>query len=154
MSELFDDLCLLVSSLGYPVFEPEDDPDPAPAAGATSLLPLAEVFYCRGKDADATGALVEDGFVVRKDSIARLHITPASAKAIEPARKKLRDCGVLIDEDDHLRFTRDHVFRSPSGAAAVVLGRAADGWIEWENKNGESWDEINRASEQSSGEDS
>ncbi len=154
MCELFDALCLLVSVLGYAVFEPEEDIDPVPANGASISSPPTEAFYCRGKDADATGALVEDGFVVRENSIARLHISPASGKTIEPVRKKLRDCGVLVDEEDHLRFTRDHVFRSPSGAAMIVLGRAADGWIEWQNKDGKTLDEIKRANEQSDGTDS
>ena len=152
MYELFDALCLLVSVLGYAVFEPEEDIDPAPSDEAPSLSPHAEAFCCRGKDADATGALVTGGFVVRHGSVARLHITSAAIKAIEPARKKLLDSGVLVDNNGRLLFTRDHVFRSPSGAAAIVLGRSADGWIEWKNKDGKTLDEIERTSEQSDGE--
>jgi hypothetical protein len=154
MYEQFDALCLLVSVLGYAVFEPEEDIDPAPAKQESGLSPPDEVFYCRGKDADATGVLTADGFVVRKNSFAWFHIAPASVKAIEPARKKLFDSGVLVDEESHLRFTRDHVFKSPSGAASIVLGRAADGWIERENKEGKTLDEIQRASEMSDGADS
>jgi hypothetical protein len=30
-----------------------------------------------------------------------------------------------------MRFTRDHVFASPSAAAAVVTGRQSNGRIEW-----------------------
>jgi len=150
MDELFDDLRLLVSVLGYAdVFEPAEEIDPAPANG-TPFPPPADEFYCRSKDANATGALVADGFVVRKDSIARLHIAPHAVETVGRKRKQLLDEGVLVnDEGGMLRFTRDHPFRSPSGAAAVVLGRSADGWIEWENENGKSLDEIKRASEQS-----
>jgi hypothetical protein len=147
MSELFDALCLLVSTLGYPVFEPEEDIDTPPSAQATSLpLSPAEVFYCRVKDADATGAFIQDGFVVRQGSIARLPIASASVKAIEPIRKKLLDTKILVEDKGRLRFTQDHVFKSPSGAAAIVLGRSADGWMEWKNKEGKPLDEIMRAS--------
>jgi hypothetical protein len=148
MDELFNDLCLLVSVLGYAVFEPEED------VGFSVTEPPAEAFYCHGKEANATGALVADGFVVRKNSIAKLHIAPASLKAIEPTQKKLRDCGVLVEENGHLRFTRDHVFKSVSGAARIVLGCAISGWIAWKNKDGKSLDEIKRASEQSDDADS
>ena len=86
MDELFDALCVLTSVLGYAVFEPEEEIDPALMDEATSLPSPAEAFYCRGGDADATGALVEGGFVVRQGSAARLHITSGASKAIEPAR--------------------------------------------------------------------
>ncbi len=148
MSVFFNSLCTLVSILGYPVFEPEENIDPPPVRGTLPLTDLStnEVFYCRGKHADATGAFVEDGFVVRKGSIARLDIVPSAIETVGPMQRKLRESGILVEEEGNLRFTRDHLFLSPSGAAAIVLGRNADGWIEWENKDGKPLNEIKRAS--------
>ena len=129
----FDVISTLVSALGFPVFEP------IVKAGA------AEVFYCQGKDADATGEMVEDGFVVRQNSMARAEIVASAMDAVAPIRKSLIDGGVLVPQDGHLRFTQDYLFSSPSGAAAMVLGRSANGWIEWKDKDGKTLSEVKRA---------
>jgi hypothetical protein len=44
--------------------------------------------------------------------------------------------GVLVAEGDRLRFASDYLFSSPSSAAAVLLGRSANGRIEWKDENG------------------
>ena len=38
--------------------------------------------------------------------------------------------------DDSYRFTQDYSFSSPSTAAAVAMGRSANGRIEWKDKSG------------------
>jgi hypothetical protein len=61
-------------------------------------------------------------------------------------RRKLIEEGILIKEDVVYKFTADHIFSSPSAAAAVVLGRQANGWLDWKNKNGITLDELKRRS--------
>ncbi len=51
-------------------------------------------------------------------------------------RQQLIENGVLLQDDDHYRFSQDYVFSSPSTAAAVVLGRSANGRIEWKDSRG------------------
>ena len=41
-------------------------------------------------------------------------------------------------------FTRDYLFTSPSMAAMAVMGRSANGWIEWKAANGKTLDEAKR----------
>lgn len=41
-------------------------------------------------------------------------------------------------------FTSNHIFSSPSAAAAVVLGRSANGWIEWKYQDGNTLDAVKR----------
>jgi hypothetical protein len=36
------------------------------------------------------------------------------------------------------------LFRSPSGASDVVLGRSSNGWIEWRDSAGRTLDELKR----------
>jgi hypothetical protein len=43
-----------------------------------------------------------------------------------------------------LRFVKDHIFNSPSQAAADVLARNANGWIEWKYPDGKTLDEVKR----------
>lgn len=49
---------------------------------------------------------------------------------------ELREDGVLAaDASGHVVFTRDHVFPSPSAAAAVIAGRNTNGRTAWLEKN-------------------
>jgi hypothetical protein len=57
-------------------------------------------------------------------------------------RQRLKEEGVLSVDTDHLTFTRDEEFSSPSAAAAVIHGGHANGLIAWKNKNGKSLKEI------------
>ena len=144
MSRLFDSLCTLISVLGYAVFEPLADIDRPSMQDDISPPDSGEVFHCRGEDAEATGQQLADGrFQVLKDSTARLRIAPHAKETVSRKRKPLLDAGILVEvEGGKLRFTKDHKFNSPSGAAAVVLGRAADGWIEWKNRDKKPLGEI------------
>lgn len=129
----FDTLATLVATLGYPVFEPIIKND------------AAEQFYLKGKDAEAVGELVEDGFVVRAGAIARMEVVQSAQDTVPSMRKKLVDSGVLVQENGHLRLTQDYLFNTPSGAAAVILGRTSNGWVDWKNKDGKTLNEVKRA---------
>ncbi|MGE7635588.1 DUF4357 domain-containing protein [Bacillus paramycoides] len=49
-------------------------------------------------------------------------------------------------ESGYYVFKKDHLFSSPSQAAAVILGRNANGWNEWKNVDGVTLDQIKRKS--------
>ena len=103
-----------------------------------------EQFELKGKDAQAVGEPVEGGFVVREGATARKEVVPSAVDSVTPVRSQLLADGVLIEEDGKLCFTKDHVFDSPSGAAAVVLGRTANGWKEWRHSDGRTLSEVKR----------
>ncbi len=60
-------------------------------------------------------------------------------------RLKLIESGVLVEENDQLRIAQDYLFETPSGAAAVVLGRTSNGWVEWKDKDGRTLHDVKRA---------
>jgi len=62
-----------------------------------------------------------------------------------PIQDALVSEGILeaVDAETY-RFTKDHVFPSPSQAAALVLARTANGWIEWKYPDGRTLDEVKR----------
>jgi hypothetical protein len=131
--DAFETLSVLLATLGFPVFDPIIKSE------------SAEKFSCQGKGADATGELTEDGFVVRKGSIARIDIVPSGKEAVESIRRPLIEGGVVQEKDGQLIFTQDYLFSSPSSAAMAVMGRTANGWIEWKNKDGKTLHDARRA---------
>jgi hypothetical protein len=54
----------------------------------------------------------------------------------------LKDDGILSVKDDHLLFTQDSEFSSPSAAAAVIHGGHANGLTAWKNKEGKTLKEL------------
>lgn len=119
----------LLATLGYPLFEP--------LARAEVVERADEVFICRASDADARGLYTQEGFVVLAGSSGRLETVPSFQNhGYHRIREELLEQGVLVKDGDRIRFTRDHLFQSPSGAAACVTGRTANGWVEWKDANG------------------
>ena len=105
-----------------------------------------EQFFLKGKDAEAIGTLSEDGFIVKADSIARKEVVPSAMEYVTPVRTELLADGVLVEDGAQLIFTKDHLFRSPSRAAAVVLGRTSNGWLDWKHEDGRTLSQVKRVS--------
>lgn len=80
----------------------------------------------------ATAQEVDGEFTVRAGSLARRAWVGAEG-GYEQLRRKLEADGTLesSEGDKAMRFVHDEVFASPSAAAAVVLGRSANGRNEW-----------------------
>lgn len=97
------------------------------------------VLTCRGKGVAATGYEATQGFVVKSGSQAVGESVPSMQQHVRgmfDLRQELIGNGVLQREGDHFVFAQDYVFSSPSTAAAVVLGRSANGRIEWKDAGG------------------
>ena len=86
--------------------------------------------------AEGKGREIKDGFVVLAGSRARAAETKAIHNYLHELRKQLLDKGVLVPDGDHLLFTQDFRFASPSTAAGVLTGRAANGRTAWKTSEG------------------
>ena len=119
----------------------------APKAPAAKAGP---VLTCKGKGVQATGYEASQGFVVRAGSQAVLDTVPSMAlhvRGMYDLRQELIGNGVLGLQGGLYQFTQDYSFSSPSTAAAVVLGRSANGRIEWKSADGRTLKEIQEAEE-------
>lgn len=113
----------------------------APVVGHTLLT-------CRGKGITATGYEATQGFVVKAGSQAQPETVPSMplhAPSMFEVRNTLLANGVLTKQGEHLLFSQDYVFSSPSTAAAVVLGRNANGRTEWKDAKGKTLKELQEA---------
>lgn len=129
----FDTIRILTSTLGFPLF----DKIPKPKT--------KDALVCKGKKASATGEYIEDGLIVFAGSISNRNDAPSIHDYVTAMRLQLLKDGILeVIDDETLRFTKDHIFPSPSQAASVVLARNANGWIEWKYPDGQTLDEVKR----------
>jgi Domain of unknown function (DUF4357) len=117
----------------------------APKAPAAKAGP---VLSCKGKGVQATGYEASQGFVVRAGSQAVADTAPSMAQHVRgmyDLRQELISNGVLAMQGGLYQFTQDYSFSSPSTAAAVVLGRSANGRVEWKAADGRTLKEIQEA---------
>lgn len=128
----FDTIKVLVSTLGYPIFDQIKKPE------------KKEILICKGKEAYAEGEYTEDGLVVFAESKCNLKETRTAGSWVVGMRKKLIKARILIQDGNVYKFTADHIFSSPTAAATTVLARSANGWREWKYTNGKTLDEVKR----------
>lgn len=139
--EIHETAATLLATLGQPIFEP--------LTSAPTAKGIVELFYCKGSGADGVGEYTTEGFVVHKGSKGRAEIVPSiQGTSHERMRSQLITEGVLTEiagsAGSLLVFTRDHLFSSPSTAAMAVMGRSANGWVEWKTATGKTLDEVKR----------
>jgi hypothetical protein len=138
--DIFETLNILLSTLGYRLFDEirtsqvTDDP----------TLQKDSIFFCKGKGLEAMGEYSEEGFVVYKGSQMSKTTSNSIHNYLLTNRETLIKDGIVDDEDEAFVFKKDYPFNSPSQAAAIVLGRNANGWIEWKNIDGKTLDQIKR----------
>ena len=135
LQDNFETIRILISTLGFPLFDRIQKPQ------------KKDVLVCKGKDAYAEGEYTEDGLIVFANSTANLQETKTAGPWVTNMRAKLLEQGILQADTEVYRFTADHVFSSPSAAAAAVLARRANGWVEWKYKDGRTLDEVKRKQE-------
>lgn len=140
LMDIFETTKILLSTLGYHIFDKKREHN----KGLNSLS-KENIFYCRGKGIEAVGEYSDEGFVVFKGSQMVLE-KAASMKTYANLRDKLILDKIVIQKNQHYVFKSDYIFKPPSEAGSVVLGRSSNGWVVWKNEEGKSMDEVIRKS--------
>lgn len=131
-----DEILLCLPVLGQNMFT---SPPILPAV--TTMM-----FALRSKNAKARGMEAPEGFIVESGSVASPTEVPSCHAHLSSLRATLLSNGVLVPTLDGYTFTQDYVFTSPSNAAGVVLGRSANGRMEWKTNAGLTLKEIQESS--------
>ncbi len=114
-------------------------------ASAITAVKGHVLLTCKGKGVSASGYESTQGFVVKADSQATGETVPSMQQHVRgmyDLRQELISNGVLQTDNGNYRFVQDYVFNSPSTAAAVVLGRSANGRVEWKDAGGKTLKEL------------
>jgi len=135
--EIHQTLRVLLATLGYPIFEPL-------RKLATPTDAQKQRYYCRGPETNGIGEYTTEGMVVLKGSTCRLETVASASGRMLATREELLKQGILSSQGSQLRFEADHLFRSPSAASGLLLGRSSNGWEEWRDASGRSLDAAER----------
>lgn len=127
-----------------------------PVLGSDLLTPLLSaprtdaqrILTTSIKGLTASGRRTETGFVVLKGSQAVPEVRKtvhSYAPALIAQRQVLLDEGKLALDGDHLTFTTDTEFSSPSTAGRIVHGGNVNGLVIWKDPKGRTLKEIEGA---------
>ncbi len=132
MEEFLSNILTLVSTLGFNAFEQIRQVD------KKEDLEIAEdLFYISAvRGANGIGKTTSEGFVVFENSQVADPVTNSYPKTMQKLRDALLSEGIIIKKDNKLILEQDYLFSSSSTAAMIIMGRSANGPIEWKLKSG------------------
>lgn len=107
------------------------------------------LLHLKAKGIDAKAYAQSGGFIVCKGSTAVTSEVESIHQYMSIVRKDLLEQGVMVVDGKFYRFTTDYDLSSPSTAAGVLLGRTANGRVEWKDTNGVTLKKIQEAEAES-----
>jgi len=94
------------------------------------------------KNISAKAYLTDEGVVV----LAGSKVSKVAKDSLSPGYKKLRESliknGIIVETPNGFVFTKDQLFKSPSQAAAIIVGYSINGRLYWKTKQGITLKEI------------
>ncbi len=127
--KFYEKIILLTAVYGYHIFD---------KILTVQEVNEEEIYYINSIGLKATGTQTEEGFIVFKGSQSSEEFKKASSQSLRNKWNELRNQKIV----DNGIFLKDIIFSSSSTAAAMILGRNANGLREWKNKDGKSLKEI------------
>jgi len=128
MEEFIENIKMLVNTLGHKLFDEKREIKPQQKQ---------EYFYIKAaRGAEGQGVQTSEGFVVFKESKATFKTVNSLLENFVNLRNKLIEEKILINKEEYYEFAEDYIFNSPSAAASIVMGRTANGFTEWKQKDG------------------
>jgi len=125
MTEFAANLQLLVGTMGYKFFQ---------KLTKSRVAKQEKYIISAARGANAKSVITPEGIVVLKGSSVAASEVPSTPKAVSQKRHELIKTEII----EEFKFTKDFLFSSPSTAAAVVMGRSANGLLEWKKEDGSS----------------
>ncbi|MBN9145175.1 MULTISPECIES: GIY-YIG nuclease family protein [unclassified Novosphingobium] len=138
MEAFLENLLVVLPAVRVDMFIQRARSVPKPALEAP-VGPLAEPearFVLEAKRAGliAHATLQGGEFIVERGSMARLNWESAWVTGYAQLHAELKRSGVMDEAEGRCVFAQSYAFQSPSAAAAVIVGRPANGTTEWKHE--------------------
>lgn len=93
-----------------------------------------QIFYIKTKSGINASMIIENGkYKVLTGSSYSLEPSSSMSHSLIDEKYIMQSKGIILNG----KFLKDYIFNSPSSAAVFVLGRSANGKIEWKTENGQ-----------------
>lgn len=139
--EFFEDLKLIISALGYPVFD----------RVKTEQASEDNLWYCKKRATNAKAIYDENGFTILKGSLIDGTEQPSFSErfpfALNERRELLAKKAKPLEGGKTFELTDDITFKSANKAGGFAAGANINAWVTWKNSEGQTMDEVMRKSE-------
>ncbi|WP_447125874.1 GIY-YIG nuclease family protein [Glaciimonas sp. GG7] len=102
-------------------------------------------FSLKVNGIDASAIRTDEGIVVLAGSQVSSTVKSSLSDGYKALREKLISSRVIVGTEGTLRLSRNHLFSSPSQAAAIIVGYAINGRDAWRTNYGKTWSDIEAA---------
>jgi hypothetical protein len=136
MEEFIEYVRMLINTMNFKVFEPLVKEE------SGESIKDEELFIKGARGASGKGRRTSDGFVVFKGSEMATSTVSSFPRSFNTLREELVNGESVIEEQEKLILREDVLFSSPSAAASVIMGRSANGLLDWKNQVGKTLKEI------------
>jgi len=125
MEEFIENIRLLVNTLGFKIFDELINTEISEEEQEQNTFHIEAARGALGE-----GQSTNEGFVVLKGSSIANSVTDSFPKAMNKLRDNLLLEEIIKAEGNRISFQQDYLFSSASAAAALVMGRSANGLTE------------------------
>lgn len=132
VDQYFENIRFVLSAFQYSVFESAEE----------SVIDNT-IYQLEADSVSAKARVLEDGTLeVFAESTARIRETESFGGWSKAARERFVKEGIFIIKDEESYILKENIiFKSPSAAAATLVGRSINGWTAWKDENGNTLDE-------------
>lgn len=139
IKEFYDDLKLMISTLGYPVFDIVE----------ADKADTKDFWFCKNNKTDARGVYNEQGFTILAGSLIDGSERPSFAKnypfGAQERKTLLQEKGSKQNSSEDVWVLNENItFKSPNKAGGFCVGGSVNAWTTWRNDQGQTMDEVMR----------
>lgn len=154
MEEFISNLKILLGTVGYKVLEliakgVSNSPVIEKTEELDSPDPDIIELLLAVKGVNAKSYLTNEGLVVLTSSQVSKSVKESLSGGYKKLREQLIENGVLTESNTGYTFTKNQLFKSPSQAAAIIVGYAINGRHHWKTQDGISLKNIEESNEKS-----
>ncbi|MCT4612072.1 MAG: GIY-YIG nuclease family protein [Clostridia bacterium] len=136
MGEYLENLKIITPTLGYNFFQNKEE----------TIKDVSGELRLSSKAYDAKAYLTNGGLLVKQGSEMSRDIKEYLSDGYKRIRENIIKNNIVELAEDKFVFINDFEFKSPSAAAAIIVGRPSNGRIMWKNKKGLSIKEMEEKS--------
>lgn len=141
MEYFLDQIKLILPVMGFQ-FLIQSTVKPDPNEILNSQDSIQEVYTIKTSSFKAKMTETDRGYIVLKGSEGKKNLSRSCTETYRNMRKKLLETEIMVEKGDRLVFAEDTIFNSPSAASNMILGRNSNGHLEWVNKKGQTFREV------------
>tara|TARA_R110001583_G_scaffold115266_1_gene265802 strand:- start:12047 stop:12928 length:882 start_codon:yes stop_codon:yes gene_type:complete len=135
MEEFIANIRILIGSLGYRLLEPLVKVKEIVGSQVDDKADTS-IFELKAKKYKAKALQTDEGLVVLAGAEAAIEANASLSKGYAKIRSALIEKGKMLNTNGKLTLQEDHLFSSPSQAAAILLGYPCSGPDYWLDQDG------------------